>query len=404
MISEAYVFIEGLETDPVICGVVHYDAVNQLGRFRYGKSYLARPDAFALDPIHLPLTENIYETRVNKGIFGVLSDAGADAWGRKLILQLRKTKPKNELEFIIAGASMGVGALSFSLSRSKAKSQVNRNSLNNLNLLVEGKNKILASEAVSVEVKKAFQYGDSMGGARPKTVVTHENQMHLVKFNRSDDLFNICRAELAAMQLLAQLDDVNVAKTRLISGVEDLLLVQRFDRSGTDVSHHLISANSLLLEGHVSEAALKTWYSYGALAEFLRRNSTRAKDAEELYKRMVFNAFIGNTDDHGRNHALIWHLRDHSDEKGWQLSPAYDVLPVNNSRLHAIGLGDEGRLASHNNLVSQSKRFGLSTLKARAIVSDIHDLVSGWEEHFSRAGVSDGDIERLKGVIPNLAP
>ncbi|HAD47234.1 MAG TPA: type II toxin-antitoxin system HipA family toxin, partial [Idiomarina sp.] len=51
MISEAYVFVEGLETEPVICGVVQYDAVNQFGRFRYGKSYLARHDAFALDPI-----------------------------------------------------------------------------------------------------------------------------------------------------------------------------------------------------------------------------------------------------------------------------------------------------------------------------------------------------------------
>lgn len=399
MISEAYVFVEGLETEPVICGVVQYNAVNQLGRFRYGKSYLARHDAFALDPIHLPLTENSYETRVNKGLFGVLSDAGADAWGRKLILQLRKTKPKSELEFIIAGASMGVGALSFSLSRSKSKSPTNRNSLDNLNLLVEGKNKILASETVSVEVKKAFQYGDSMGGARPKTVLIHDNQMHLVKFNRSDDLINICRAEFAAMQLLAQIDDVNVAETELINGVEDLLLVRRFDRSGTDVSHHLISANSLLLEGHVSEAALKKWYSYGALAEYLRRYSRRAKDAEELYKRMVFNALIGNTDDHGRNHALIWHLKG----GGWQLSPAYDVLPVNNTRLHAIGLGDEGRFASRKNLLSQARRFGLSAQKAQAIVNGIHDLVNDWEVHFSRAGVSDGDIERLKGIIPKLS-
>ena len=399
MISEAYVFVEGLKTEPVVCGVVDYDAVNQLGRFRYGKSYLARHDAFALDPIQLPLTENTHETRVNKGLFGVLSDAGADAWGRKLILQLRKTKPKNELEFIIAGASMGVGALSFSLSRSKSKSPTNRNSLDNLNLLVEGKNKILAAETVSVEVKKAFQYGDSIGGARPKTVLIHDNQMHLVKFNRSDDLINICRAEFAAMQLLAQIDDVNVAETELINGVEDLLLVRRFDRSGTDVSHHLISANSLLLEGHVSEAALTKWYSYGALAEYLRRYSKRAKDAEELYKRMVFNALIGNTDDHGRNHALIWHLKG----GGWQLSPAYDVLPVNNTRLHAIGLGDEGRFASRKNLLSQAKRFGLSAQKAQAIVNDIHDLVDDWEVHFSRAGVSDGDIERLKGIIPNLA-
>lgn len=398
MISEAYVFIEGLEAEPVICGAIRYDAKHELGRFRYGKSYLARQDAFALDPIHLPLTEDVFSTRLNKGLFGVLKDAGADAWGRKLILQLRKTKPQNELEFLIAGASMGVGAISFSLSRSKTKTPLNRNVLNDLDLLIDGKNKILASESVSVEVKKAFQYGDSMGGARPKTVLTHNNQMYLVKFNRADDLFNVCRAEFATMRLLAKIDGVNVANTELVRGAEDLLLVKRFDRNDCMVTHHLISANSLLLQGHVSESAVSQWYTYGALAEYLRRYSVRAEDAEELFKRMVFNAFVGNTDDHGRNHAMLWNLK----ERGWQLSPAYDVLPVNNSKLHALGLGDDGRLASRSNLLSQAKRFGLSQRKAQAIIHDISDLVEGWQTHFRDCGVTEGDIERLHGVIPTL--
>lgn len=78
--EQAYVFIDGLEAQPIICGVVTLDVARKFGEFRYGKSYLARADAFALDPIHLSLSEQIFSTTTGKGLFGVLADAGADAW------------------------------------------------------------------------------------------------------------------------------------------------------------------------------------------------------------------------------------------------------------------------------------------------------------------------------------
>ncbi|MDV6328425.1 type II toxin-antitoxin system HipA family toxin [Idiomarina sp. Sol25] len=396
MTSKAYVFIEGLENEPVICGVIWYDPTNRIGRFRYGQSYLARNDAFALDPVHLPLTDELFETRANKGLFGVLTDAGADAWGRKLITQLRTTKPENELEFLIAGASMGVGAISFSLSQSKSKAKVSRNTLDDIDLLLAGKNAILNSENVSVEVKKAFQYGESMGGARPKTVLQHNGQAYLLKFNRPDDLYNVARVESATMTMLNEVEGVNVAGTQLLAGEEDVLMSERFDRRGLDVSHHFISANSLLAEGNVSEAMLKTTYSYGALAEYMRKTSQRAEDATELYKRMAFNVFIGNTDDHGRNHALFWDLKS----GGWRLSPAYDVLPINNSQQHALGVGEYGREGSIDNVLSQCRRFGVTPKKAKNILENIRELVGEWPVYYKENGVADGDIERLKAVIP----
>ncbi|MGM7317920.1 MULTISPECIES: type II toxin-antitoxin system HipA family toxin [Idiomarina] len=399
MTSKAYVFIEGLENEPVICGVIWYDPENRIGRFRYGQSYLARNDAFALDPVHLPLTDELFETRANKGLFGVLTDAGADAWGRKLISQLRTTKPENELEFLIAGASMGVGAISFSLSQFKSKAKVSRNTLDDIDLLLAGKNAILNSENVSVEVKKAFQYGESMGGARPKTVLQHNGQAHLLKFNRPDDLYNVARVESATMAMLNEVEGVNVASTRLLNGEEDVLMSERFDRRGLDVSHHFISANSLLTEGNVSEAMLKTTYSYGALAEYLRKNSQRAEDATELYRRMAFNVFIGNTDDHGRNHALLWDLNF----GGWKLSPAYDVLPINNGQQHALGIGEYGRVGSIDNVLSQCRRFGVTPNKAKNLLKNIQELIAEWPAYYKKNGVGDGDIERLKAVIPQAS-
>ncbi|MGQ4277599.1 type II toxin-antitoxin system HipA family toxin [Pseudidiomarina sp. E22-M8] len=402
MISSAYVFIEGLDEEPVICGRFELDPFTDTGRFVYGRSYLARADAFALDPLHLPLTEVEHVCTLQRGIFGVLSDAGADTWGRKLILQLHKSQPRNELEFLIVGAAMGVGALSFSLSREKTKAKRSPNSMADLGLLLQGKNAIIADENISEEVKQAFIFGSSMGGARPKTLLTHDGQEYLVKFNKPDDLYNVARVEHATMRMLAELDGVRVADTTVITSEngEDVLMVKRFDREQQQVSHHFVSANSLLSEGAVNQRSLTTWYSYGQLAELLRQHSAVASDATELFQRMVFNVLIGNTDDHARNHAWLYPLRTKREEGLWHLAPAYDVLPTSATRQHALGIGEQGREGSVSNLLSQVSRFGLQDFKGRRLLAQVQELVMEWPTYMAREGVAEGDIEKLKRIIP----
>jgi serine/threonine-protein kinase HipA len=396
--EQAYVFVDGLEAQPVICAVVTLDTTRRYGEFRYGKSYLARPDAFPLDPLNLPLSEQLYSTNAGKGVFGVLLDAGPDAWGQKVILSLHNTKPQNALQFLLAGAGMGVGALVFSLSRSASKAKHSNNTLGDLSLLLKGKDAILADQTIPAEAKKAFEYGSSMGGARPKTLITTDEHTYLAKFNRPDDLFNQVKVEHACMRMLAELP-VRVASTRVVSTAhDDVLLVERFDCRHQRPTHHFISANSLMNTTTVNNAALATHYSYGFIAEYLRAQGSQPEDAHELYYRMVFNVFIGNTDDHSRNHALLYAFADQS----WRLSPAYDVLPVNNSRQHGIGLGDSGRDGTVENLLSQSVRFGLKPFKAERIIAEVAALTREWPVYFRQQGVGDGDLERLKAVIPQI--
>lgn len=394
--EQAYVFIDGLELQPVICGVVSLDPARRYGEFRYGKSYLARADAFALDPLNLPLSDTLYSTNTGKGLFGVLADAGADAWGQKVILSLHNTKPANALQFLLAGSGMGVGALVFSKSRTSSKSKVNKNTLGDLPLLLKGKDAILTDQAIPNEAKKAFEHGSSMGGARPKTLITDGALTYLAKFNRPDDLFNQVKVEHASMRMLAELP-VNVANTRVVtSGNDQVLLVQRFDCLNQRPTHHFISANSLMNAASVNPAQLSPNYSYGYIAEFLRQHSANAADAQELYQRMVFNVMLGNTDDHSRNHALLYSFAD----RNWQLSPAYDVLPVNNSRQHGLGIGALGREGSIDNLLSHAARFGFKTFKAKRIINTVQELVAQWPHYFKQHDVGDGDLERLKGIIP----
>ncbi len=398
MISKAYIFIDGLEAEPIICGVFDYSAEQVTGRFRYGKSYLARHDAFALDPLLLPLTTNTFISKNNKGIFGVLSDSGADSWGRKIILSLHQTKPQNELEFLLAGNNMGVGALTFSLSRSASKVKTSKNSLGTLPMLVKAKDAILADQTIPEEAKKAFEYGSSMGGARPKTLITDDNLSYIAKFNRPDDLVNNATVENATMHMASELG-LNVAPTKVVNtAFGDVLLVERFDINNGRPIHHFYSANSLFNLAKVNEQSLTRHYSYGYIAEFILNHGLKPTQAHELYQRMVFNCLIGNTDDHSRNHALLYCFK----QKGWLLSPAYDVLPINNSRQHGIGLGAQGRNATIENLLSQSKRFALKPFKAKKIIKETQELVSQWPQYFASQCVGEGDLERLRGIIPAI--
>jgi serine/threonine-protein kinase HipA len=396
MISKAYVFIDGLAEEPIICGVIQLDAVNNVGRFRYGKSYLARPDAFALDPINLPLNENEHLTHFNKGMFGVISDAGADSWGRKVILSLHKIKPQNALEFLLAGSSMGVGALVFSLSRHQSKPKYSKNTLGELSTLLNAKDAILADKEIPNEAKRAFEYGSSMGGARPKTIVQDGDISYLAKFNRPDDLFNVVKVEHASMRMLDELP-CRVASTNVMQATSgDILLVERFDLHRSKPVCHYLSANALINVDRVSESNLLSKYSYGYLAEFILQRGGDPSDAHDLFYRMVFNVLIGNTDDHTRNHAFLYSFM----QKQWRLSPAYDVLPINNSKQHGMGIGELGRLGTMENILSQSLRFGLKSFKAKKILQEVTELCSEWQAYYNNNGVGAGDIERLKNIIP----
>lgn len=396
MTSKAYVFIDGLDAAPVICGV--FEQKGERGFFRYGQSYLKSSEAFALDPINLPLSDTIYETNVSKGLFGVLSDAGPDSWGKKVILATHTSKPKNALEFLLAGASAGAGALMFSLSRAQSKFKVPSSSINNIGLLHQAKDILLSNSAVPAELKKVMEHGSSMGGARPKFTVHDRDLSYIAKFNRSDDIVNVVKVEHACMEMLNELDQMNVANSRVLSTENgDVLLVERFDRFEGRPSCHFISANSLFNIAKVSNHALSTVYSYGGFAEILSQYSTHAADAKELFTRMVFNIQMGNTDDHAKNHAFLYHFTS----REWSLSPAYDVLPINSSRTHGIGIGDAGREGTLDNALSQCRRFGLKTFQAKKIIHQVRELTDEWPHYFAKYGVDDGDIEKLAGIIPS---
>lgn len=242
--------------------------------------------------------------------------------------------------------------------------------------------------------------GTSMGGARPKTVVEDDEGLWLAKFNRPDDKWNVARVEHAMLKLAAECGlHAAVSKLVTVAG-RDVLLVKRFDRQKTDAGYlraRMVSALTLL--GADEDPTSRARWSYVDLVEALRRASATAqRDAHELFRRACFNALISNTDDHPRNHALV------AMEREWALSPAYDLTPTPHVSLErrdlAMTVGDLGRWANAENLLSQAGRFLLSREAAEAIVSELEAKVrDGWYRVARCVGVTRRDCAAIAGAF-----
>jgi serine/threonine-protein kinase HipA len=372
-----------------------------VGRLVYGRSYLAHPDAVPIDPVELPLAAGTFETRGLDGLFGALRDAGPDHWGRRVIERHSDRRPLDPLDYLLLAPDDRAGALGFGLNAEPPSPRrlFNRTlELEHLQRLADAivAEEQLPDEPVVGQVEELLLIGTAMGGARPKVVVEDQDALWIAKFNRPDDAWNAARVE-HAMLLLARECGLHAASSRVVTVAgRDVLLVKRFDREYTPAGYRrarMLSALTLLRAGdtHLDRGR----WSYVLLAEALRRVVARAaQDAPELFRRMVFNALISNTDDHPRNHAVI------ALDVDWALSPAYDLTPATPVSLErrdlAMDCGDDGRRAQAANLLSQSARFLLTVEQARATVDEMEQLVRGsWYEVARRAGVSERDCARI---------
>jgi len=376
-----------------------------LGRLVYGKSYLARGDAVAFDPVELTLGPRVYETTMMKGVFGALRDASPDCWGRRVIERHAGKSPLSELDYLLESPDDRAGALSFGLGQQPPAPRRKFNQTILLAKLQAKADAIVNDEELPAdpEVTQAGELlleGTSMGGARPKAVVENDEGLWIAKFNRSDDRWNYARIE-HAMLGLARACGLTTAESKIVSiGARDVLLIKRFDREKTEAGYQrarMVSALTLLKTDDSPQ--LRDKWSYVLLAEELRRVSAEAKkDATELFRRMCFNALISNTDDHPRNHAIIAKGRD------WKLSPAYDLTPTPHVSIErrdlAMICGDQGRLANATNLLSQAARFLLPEEDATSIVDTMKDRVKRtWYETARSAGVLEKDCERIAGAF-----
>lgn len=375
------------------------------GRFRYGKSYLARPDRVPIDPVELKLAERTYRTAAMKGVFGSLRDAGPDYWGRRVIERHTGRSELSDIDYLLHGPDDRAGALGFGLGVETPPPRRLFNQTLALEKLQSVADAIMQGEdfpgdPAAPQIDELLLVGTSMGGARPKAVVEDDDGLWLAKFNRPDDRWNFARVEHAMLNLAQECGITSVRSKVVAIAGRDVLLVRRFDREKTDRGYlrsRMISGLTLLRAEDTYRDREK--WSYPLLVEELRRVSAAPRnDANELFRRMIFNAMISNLDDHPRNHAMV------AKEYEWRLSPAYDLTPATpvsaERRDLALICGDSGRFANRENLLSQCARFLLPTDEARSWFTSMQACIHArWYDVARAAAVSESDCENIRAAF-----
>lgn len=392
-------------TSPVVAGVVGSAGAVLDGEpvlpFRYAASYLSRPDAISLFEPELPLTDQVFDPRrPARGrdplpLAGCLRDAAPDAWGRRIINLRRAGNPEadlGEMTYLLSSGSNRIGALDYQASPT---AYVTRDGDATLKQLMQLTDLVEAGLPVPPALEAAAQHGTSIGGARPKALLTDGNRHLVAKFSSTTDTRPAVKAEAAAM-LLAARAGLNVApvEVRRVDD-RDVLLVDRFDRVATDDGPtRRLMLSMLTVLGYTAMGSRHA--SYAEMADAIRTGpwTDVAGTLRELYKRLVLNVIVGNNDDHLRNHAAFW------DGQQLTLTPAYDVAPQprnSQTSTQAIGITRDGTRWSQLSLCHQVARdFLISPTEAKDITDELVDLVNtDWDEVADMARLSSVERDDL---------
>lgn len=344
----------------------------------------------------LPLGRGVYVPKERDMAVGAVDDARPDRWGERVIRNLYKPSRLSVLEYLYFAGDDRFGALAVSTDAGgyRPSSGGAMASLANLDDMQRAVAAVLADEKLDERLVRLVKPGPSFGGARPKSLIEMDGAQWVVKFSEGEDV-NTELVEHATMRLASQCG-IDVAQTRALPLVHGhAVAVKRFDRSG-DQRSHVISANTVLRANGLP-------MGYPELAQSLRRigraQAIRGQQ-KELFKRMVFNILMDNTDDHEKNHAFV-----RAADGFYDLSPAYDVVPsVQGLGQQQLRVGKQQADASLENALSEVQAFGLTKDTAVEAVKRVASAVDGWKEFFQGHGVSNRDLDQLAQYIdgPNL--
>jgi serine/threonine-protein kinase HipA len=264
--------------------------------------------------------------------------------------------------------------------------------------LVELPGLLLAAEHVMEEkdteedLRLLFAPGSSLGGARPKaSVIEKDGHLAIAKFPRKDDEINTVVWEAVALTL-AKKAGIAVPMARIETvAKKPVLVLRRFDRDGARRIPFLSAMSMLGSKDNETR-------SYLEIVDALRQHGAAPKaDMEALWRRLVLNILISNTDDHLRNHGFLY-----EGPEGWRLSPAYDLNPVPTDikpRILSTAINEDDNTASFSLAMEVAGYFDLDEGKARDIAAQVGKAVSKWRAEAAREGLTKSEIDRMASAF-----
>jgi serine/threonine-protein kinase HipA len=379
--------------------------------FQFDNQWLSRYGALYLSD-DLNNYSGMQYTQPGCDIFGCFSDALPDRWGRTLlvrreqILALEEKRPARRLSSFdfLTGIDdhSRMGGLRFKLSPDgdfiNTSSSFRIPPLTDLRELVAASHQIEQSEERSQLpemrwIAQLVQPGSSLGGARPKASVKDEaGALYVAKFPSRKDDYDVALWEHFAHQL-AMKAGINAAQTRVISVGDShhTLLSRRFDRTEDGRRIHFASAMTLL--GLTDGDNATNGHGYLDIVDFVLQHCCNVEaNLQELYRRVAFNIRIGNTDDHFRNHGFLL------TQKGWTLSPAYDMNPTLN-QYQSLMISESSNRCDWRILQDACEAYMLPRKTAEQIVGEVREAVSTWRGLAVKLGITKREMDWFAGRL-----
>ena len=368
-------------TEPVVAG--RLVPVGDIIEFNYGRSYLERADAIPIYLPELPLQRGVIAPLDGLRMAGCIDDAGPDAWGQRVIMQHMLGVGSTDadpadlhpLTYLLGSGSDRIGALDFQES---ADTYISRDDASApLEELMQAADRVDQRLPLSPALDRALLHGSSIGGARPKALLSDGTRKLIAKFSSTTDSFSVVKGEFVAMELARRVG-LDVARVELVESMgKDVLLVERFDReASTGTRRAVVSALTMLS----LDEMMARYASYADLAEIMRQRFVDAPATlRELFARITFNILVGNTDDHARNHSAFW------DGANLSLTPAYDICPqgrAGGEASQAMMIGPDGfRMSQLAGCVRAASTYLLDEAEAREIIDrQIATIESEWDD------------------------
>lgn len=388
----------GIE-NPKLVGLLQADVVrnNEVFNFTYHPDWLTSDQALQIDP-QLRLFSGPQFSNDSRN-FRAFLDSSPDRWGR-LLMQRReavlanreKRQPLrlNESDYLLGvHDQLRMGGLRFKLATKDAFLDDNNtlsappiSSLRELEYAVAQveANTDIADPDYLKWLFMLISPGSSLGGARPKACVSDGEQLWLAKFPSRFDDYDIALWEYLTY-LLAVEAGVVMAEcvVKRFNSIHHTFLTRRFDR---------LSRHSKIERLHFSSAMTQLGYydgedgaSYLELAQFIISNSIKVEeDLAQLWRRVVFNIAVSNTDDHLRNHGFLLHSLEDEKASGWRLSPAYDINPVPGATGLHLNISELDNRLDFELALEVAPYFQLNLEQANNILQEVQLAVSQWQK------------------------
>lgn len=369
---------------PVAVGELDLTRSNQGVALKYFAHWLEHGFELSED---VPLIDQQFLPVERNTAVGAVDDARPDRWGERVIRFIDKPPRLSLLEYLYFAGDDRFGALGVSTSPDEYRPR----RLGPLPTLQEADQvhelirKVQDNEPIPSDLKRLVSPGATMGGARPKGLLSFGGEQWLIKFSDGEPA-DTPLIEHATMTLAreARIRTASTMAVRLTAG--HAVAIKRFDRAGAGRRHCLSAAVAL--------RAAAEQFGYPELAQLLRRKGVAhgnrySQDMQELFRRMIFNILIDNTDDHEKNHALVV-----SERGQYELAPAFDVLPSAQALgFQQMRVGEQAADSTLANALSMASLFALKRDEAVRDARAVAQVVSGWKEHFAACGVAPADIE-----------